>query len=159
MSSEFSGLISFRIYWIHLLAIQETLKSFFKHHRLKASVLQHSAVFMVQISHPYMTSGKRTALTIWTFVGKVISLLFNMLSSFFVIAFLPRSKNFLISWLQSPSAVIVEAKKLKSFMVSILFPSICYEAWQRCGSEVACCRVGGTECSTVCLGPLEGGCH
>ena len=103
-----------------------------------------------------MTTGKIIALTIWTFVGKVMSLLFNTLSRF-VIAFLPRSKILLISWLQSPSAVIVEPKKLKSFIISILFPSICYEAWQRHGSEVACCKVGGTECSSACMGSFEGG--
>ena len=99
-SKEYSVLISFRIDWFDLLAVQGTLKSLLQHHSSKASILQHSAFFMVQLSHPYMTTGKTIALTIWTFVGKVISLLFNMLSRF-VIAFLPRSKCLLISWLQS----------------------------------------------------------
>ena len=93
---------------------------------MKASVLQHSAFYMVQFSHPFMTTGKITALTIWTYVGKVMSLLFNMLARF-VIAFLLRSKHLLISWLQSPSAVILEPKKIKSFTVSIFSPSICHE--------------------------------
>ena len=106
-SNEYSGLISFRIDWFELLAGQGTLKSVLQHHNLKASILQHSAFFMVQFSQPYMTTGKTIALTRWTFVGKVMSLLFNMLSTL-VIAFLPRSKCLLISWLQSPSAVIFE---------------------------------------------------
>ena len=109
-SSKYSGLISFRIDWFDLLAAQGTLKSLLQHSS-KASILWHSAFFMVQFSHLYMTTGKNIALTIWTFVGKVMSLLFNMLSRF-VIAFLPRSKHFLISWLQSPSAVILEPKKI-----------------------------------------------
>ena len=104
-SSEHSGLISFRIDWFDLLAVQGTFKSLLQHHISKASILQHSAFFMVQLSHPYMTAGKTIALTRQTFVGKVMSLLFNMLSRF-VIAFLPRSKRLLISWLLSPSAVI-----------------------------------------------------
>ena len=104
-SNEYSGLISFRMDWFDLLAVQGTLKSLLQHHSSKASILQHSAFFMVQLSHPYVTTGKTIALTRWTFVGKVMSLLFNMLSKL-VIAFLPRSKRLLISWLQSPSAVI-----------------------------------------------------
>ena len=111
-SNEYSGLISFRIDWFDLFAVQGTLKSL-QHHSSKASILQHSALFMVQLSHPYMTTGKTIALTGQTFVGKVMSLLFNMLSRL-VIAFLPRSKHLLISWLQSPSAVILEPKKIKS---------------------------------------------
>ena len=105
-SNEYSGLISFRIDWLDLLAVQGTLKSLLQHHKSKASILLSSAFFMVQLSHPYMTIGKTTALTRWTFVGKVMSLLFNMLSRL-VIAFLPRSKCLLISWLQSPCAVIL----------------------------------------------------
>ena len=110
-SNEYSGWISFRIDWFDFLAIQETLKSLLQHHSLNASVLQHSAFFMVQLLHLYMTIGKTIALTVQTFVGKVMSLLFNMLSRF-VIAFLPRSKHLLISWLQSPSSVILEPKKI-----------------------------------------------
>ena len=108
--------------WLDLLAVQGTLKSLLQHHNLKASILQHSAIFMVQLSHPYMTTGKTIALTTWTFVGKVMSLLLNMLSRL-VIAFLPRSKHLLISWLQSPSAVILEPKKIKSVTVS-MFPQL-----------------------------------
>ena len=104
---------SLRMDWLDLLAVQGTLKSLLQHHSSKASILQHSALFMVQLSHPYMTTGKTIALTGQTFVGKVMSLLFNMLSRL-VIAFLPRSKHLLISWLQSPSAVILEPKKIKS---------------------------------------------
>ena len=111
-SSESSGLISFRMYWLDLLAVQGTLKSVLQHHSSKASILRHSAFFMVQLSHLYMTTGKTIAFTRWTFVGKVISLLFNMLSRL-VIAFLPMSKCLLISWLQSPSAVIFGAKTNK----------------------------------------------
>ena len=103
-----------------LLAGQGTLKSLLKHHSSKASILQCSAFFIVQLSHPYVTTGKTIAMTRWTFVGKVMSLLFNMLSRL-VIAFLPRSKRLLISWLQSPSAVILEPKKIKSLTVSIVF--------------------------------------
>ena len=106
-SNEYSGLISFRIDWFDLLAVQETLKSLLQYHSLKSSVLRHSAFFIIQLSHPYMTAGKTVALTIWTFVGKVMSLLFNMLSRL-VIAFFPLSKCLLILWLQSPSAVILE---------------------------------------------------
>ena len=111
-SNEHSGLISFRMDWLDLLAIQETLKSLLQHHSSKASILQHSTFFIVQLSHPYMTTGKTIALTRWTFVGKVMSLLFNMLSRL-VITFLPRSKRLLISWLQSPSAVILESPQIK----------------------------------------------
>jgi len=108
--NEYSGLISLRIDWLDLLAVQGTLKSFLPHHSSKASVLYHSAFLMIQLSHPYMTTGKTIALTRQTFVGKVMSLLFNMLSRF-VIAFLPRRRRLLISWLQSPSAVILEPPK------------------------------------------------
>ena len=125
-SNEHSGLISFRIDWLYLLAIQGSLKSLLQHHSSKASVLQCSAFFTVQLSHPYMTTGKTTALTRWIFVSKVISLLFNMLSRL-VIAFLPKSKHLLISRLQSPSAVILEPLKIKSLTVSIVSPSICHE--------------------------------
>ena len=111
-SNEFSGLISFRIDWFDLLAVQGTIKTLLQHHSSKASVLQCSAFFMVQLSHPYMTTGKTITLTRWTFVGKVMSLLLNMLSRL-VITFLPRSKCLLISWLQSPSAVILEPPKNK----------------------------------------------
>ena len=119
-------MISFRIDWFDLLAVQRTLKSLLQHHNLKASVLQHSAFFIVQLSYSYMTTGKTIALTIQTFVRKMMSLLFNMLSRF-VIAFLPRSKRLLISWLQLLSAVILEPKKIISVAVSIVSPSICHE--------------------------------
>ena len=109
-SREHPGLISFRMDWLDLLAVQGTLKSLLQHHSSKPSILQCSAFFTVQLSHPYMTTGKTIALTRWTFVGKVMSLLLNMLSRL-VITFLPRSKCLLISWLQSPSAVILEPKK------------------------------------------------
>ena len=125
-SNEHSGLISFKMDRLDLLAVQGTLKSLLQHHSSKASILQHSAFFIVQLSHPYMTTGKTIALTRLTFVGKVMSLLFNMLSRM-VIAFLPRNKNLLISWLQSPSAVILESKKIKSDTVSTVSPSICHE--------------------------------
>ena len=125
-SNEHSGLISFRMDWLDLLAIQGNLKSLLQHHSSKASILWHSAFFMVHLSHPYITTGKNIALIRWIFVNKVMSLLFNMLSRL-VIAFLPRSKCFLISWLQSPSAVILEPKKIKFVTVSILSPSICHE--------------------------------
>ena len=111
--------------WLGLLAVQETLKSL-QHHSSKASILQHSAFLIVQLSHPYMTTGKTIALTRWTFVGKVMSLLFNMLSRL-IITFLRRSKCILISWLQSPSAVILEPRKIKSATVSTVSPSICHE--------------------------------
>ena len=107
------------------LAVQGTLKSLLQHHSSKASILQHSAFFTVQLSHPYMTTGKTVALTRWTFVGKVMSLLLNMLFRL-VITFLPRSKRLLISWLQSPSAVILEPKKIKSVTVSIVSLSVCH---------------------------------
>ena len=122
-SNAYSGLISFRIDWLDLLAVQGTLRSLLQHHSSKASILQHPAFFMVQLLHPYMTTGKTIALTIWTFVGKVMSLLFNMLSRL-VIVFLLRSMQLLISWLQSPSAVILEPRKIKFVTVS---PSICHE--------------------------------
>ena len=112
--------------WLHLLAVQGTLKTLFQHHSSKASILQSSAFFTVQLSHPYMTTGKTTALTRQTFVGKVMSLLLNMLSSL-VITFLPRSKSLLTSWLQSPSAVILEPPKIKSDTVSTVSPSISHE--------------------------------
>ena len=110
-SKEHPGLISFRMDWLDLLAVQGTLKSLLQHHSSKASILQHSACFIVQLSHPYMTTGKTIALTRWTLVGKVMSLLFNVLSRM-VITFLPRSKHLLISWLQSPSAVILEPPEI-----------------------------------------------
>ena len=125
-SNEHPGLISFRMYWLDLLAVQGTLKSLFQYHSSKASSLQCSAFFMVQLSHPYMTTGKAIALTRQTFVGKVMSLLFNMPSRFFI-AFLPRSKCLLISWLQSPSAVILGPSKIKSVTVSIVSPCVCHE--------------------------------
>ena len=112
-SNEYSGLITFRIKWFDLLAVQGTLKSLLQHHSSEVSILQCSAFLMVQFSHPYMTTGKTIALTIWTFVGKVMSLPLNMLSRL-AIGFLPRSKHLLISWLQSPSAVILESKKIVS---------------------------------------------
>ena len=112
--------------WLDLLAGQGTLKSLLHHHTSEASILQCSAFFTVQLSHPYMTTGKTIALTKWTFVGKVMSLLFNMLSRL-VITFLPRRKHLLISWLQSPSAVIWESQKIKSDTVSTVSPSISYE--------------------------------
>ena len=111
-SKEYPGLISFRMDWLDLLAVQGTLKSLLQHHSSKASILQHSAFFTVQLSHLYMTTGKTRALIRWTFVGKVMSLFLNMLSRM-VITFLPRSKRLLISWLQSPSAVILEPQKNK----------------------------------------------
>ena len=116
--NEYSGLISFRMNWLDLLAVQGTLRVFSTHHSSKASILWRSAFFIVQLSHPYMTTGKTTALTRQTFVGKEVSLLFNMLSRL-VITFFPRSKRLLISWLQSPSAVILEPQKIKS-----LFPHV-----------------------------------
>ena len=122
-SKEIPGLISFRMDWLNLLAVQGTLKSFLQHHSSKVSTLWRSGFFIVQLSHPYMTTGKTIALTRWTFAGKGMSLLLNMLSRL-VITFLPRSKRLLISWLQSPSAVILEPPKIKSVIVS---PSICHE--------------------------------
>ena len=125
-SNEYSGLISFTMDWLDLLAVQGTLKSLLQHHSSKASILWHSAFFIVQLSHPYMTTRKMVALTRQTFVGKVISLLFNMLLRL-VIAFFPRCKRLLISWLQSPSAVILEPPKIKSVTVTTVSPSICHE--------------------------------
>ena len=124
-SNEHPGLISFRMDWLDLLAVQGTLKSLLQHHSSKASVLQCSAFFTVQLSHSYMTTGKTIALTRWIFVGKVMSLLFNMLSML-VITYLPRCKHLLISWLQSPSAVILEPQKIKSATVSTVSSSICH---------------------------------
>ena len=125
-SNEYSGLISFRMDWLDLLAVQGTLKSLLQHHSSNASFLWCSALFIVYLSHPYMTTGKTIALTRQTFVGTVMSLHFNMLSRL-VITFLPRSKHILISWLQSPSAVILEPRKIKSATVSTVSPSICHE--------------------------------
>ena len=122
----YSGLISFRIDWLDLLAVQENLRSLLQHHSSNTSVLWYSTFFIVQLSHSYMTTRKAIALTKWTFVGKVMSLLFNTLSRL-VITFLPRSKHLLISWLQSSFAVIFESKKIKSLTVSIDSPSICHE--------------------------------
>ena len=122
-SNEHLGLISFRMDWLDLLAVQGTLKSLLQHHSSKASILRHSTFLTVQLSHPYMTTGKTIALTRQAFVGKVMSLLLNMLSRL-VITFLPRSRCLLISWLQSPSAVILVPRKIKSVTVS---PSICHE--------------------------------
>ena len=126
-SNEYSGLISFRIDWFDLLVVQGALKSLLQHHSSKASILWCSAFFMVRLSHPYMTTGKTIVLTRRTFVSKAMSLLFNTLSRF-VTAFLPRNKRLFISSLQSPSAVILEPKKIKSVTVSIVSPSICHEA-------------------------------
>ena len=124
-SNEHPGLISFRMDWLDLLAVQGTLKSLLQHHSSKASIFRCSAFFTIQLSHPYMTTGKIIALTRQIFVGKVMSLLFNMLSRL-VITFLPRNKRLLISWLQSPSAVILEPRKIKSDTVSTVSPSICH---------------------------------
>ena len=125
-SNEYSELISFRMDWLDLLAVQRTLKGLLQHYSSKVSIHQCSAFFIVQLLYLYMTTGKTIALTRWTFVGKVTSLLSNMLSRL-VIAFLPRSKCLLISWLQSPSAVILEPPKIKSLTVSIVSPSICHD--------------------------------
>ena len=125
-SNENPGLISFRMDWLDLLAFQGTLKSLLQHHSSKASILQCSAFFIVQLSHSYMTTGKTIDLTRWTFVGEVMSLFSNMLSRL-VITFLPRSKRLLISWLQSAFAVILEPLKVKFLTVSIVFPSICHD--------------------------------
>ena len=124
-SSEYSGLIFFRMDWLDLLAVQGTLKSLLQHHSSKASILLHSAFFIVQLSHPYMTAGKTIALTRQTFVDKITSLVLNMLSRL-VITFLPRSKHLLISWLQSPSIVILEPPKIKPATVSTVSPFICH---------------------------------
>ena len=125
-SKEIPGLISFRIDRFDLLALQRTLNSLLQHHSLKASILCCSAIFMVQLSHPYMTTGKTIALTRWAFVSKVISQLLNVLCMF-IIAFLPRSKCLLVLWLQSLFSVILETKKIKSDTVSTFSPSICHE--------------------------------
>ena len=148
-SKEIPGLISFRMDWLDLLAVQGTLKSLLQHHSSKASILQRSAFFTVQLSHPYMTTGKTIALTRRTFVGKVMSLLLNMLSTL-VITFFLRSKRLLISWLQSPSAVILEPRKIKSDPVSTVSPSISHKVmgpepywlpWWLSSKESACqCR-------------------
>ena len=130
-SKEIPGLISFRMDWLDFLAVQGTLKSLLQHHSSNASILRHSAFFTVQLSHPYMTTGKTIALTRRTFVGKVMSLLLNMLSRL-VITFLPRSKRLLISWLQPPSAVILEPPQIKSDTVSIVSSSICHEVMVLC---------------------------
>ena len=129
---EHPGLISFRMDWLDLLVVQGPLKSLLQHHSSKPSILQHSPFFTVQLSHPYMTTGKTIALIRWNLVDKVMSLLLNMLSRL-VITFLPRSKCLLISWLQSPYAVILEPKKIKSATLSTVSPSICHEG-------------GGTRC-------------
>jgi len=134
-SSEYSGLISFRIDWLDLLEVQGTLETLFQHQSSEASVFRCSAFFMVQLPHPYMTAGKIIALTRWTFVSKVMSLFFNILSRL-VIAFLPRSKRLLLSWLQSPCAVILEPKKIKSATVCIVSPSISHEVM---GSDAIIC--------------------
>ena len=126
-SKAHPGLISFRMDWLDLLAVQGTLKSLLQHHSSKASILRCSAFFVVQLSHPYMTTGKTIALTRWTLVDKVLSLLFNMLSRL-VITFLPRSKCLLISWLQSSSAVILEPQNVKSATISTVSPSICHRS-------------------------------
>ena len=128
-SNEYSEPISFKMDWLVILAVQGTLKSLLQHHSSKASILQHEAFFIVQLSHPYMTTGKIIALTRWTFVGKVMSLLFNMLSRL-VITFLPRGKHLSISWLQSPSAVILEPQNINSATVSIVCPSIGHEVME-----------------------------
>ena len=125
-SNEYSGLISFRMDWLDLLAVQGTLKSLLQHYSSKPSILQRSVFLLVQLSHSYKTTGKNKALTTQTFVGKVMSQIFNMLSRL-AIAFLPRSERLFISWLQSPSAVILEPPKIQSATVSTVSPSICHE--------------------------------
>ena len=125
-SNEYSGLISFRMDWLDLLAVQGTLESLLQHHSSEASILQCSAFFIGQLSHPYLTTGKTIALTRWDFLGKGMSLLFNMLSRL-VIDYLPRSKRLLTSWLQSPPAVVLEPQNIKSVTVSVVSPSICNE--------------------------------
>ena len=138
-----SGLISFRMDWLDLLVVQGTLKSFLQQHSSKASILRCSAFFIVQLSHRHLTTGKTTASTRQIFAGKVMSLLFNTLSRL-VIAFLPRSKHLLISWLQSPFAVILEPPKIKSFTVSIVSPSICHDG-----------KVIGTRCHDLSFFNVE----
>ena len=140
-SNEYLGLISFKIDWFDLLAVQETLKSLLQYHSSKASILQYSAFFIVKLSHSYVTTGKTIALTRWTFVGKVMSLLFNMLSGL-VIALLPKSKHLLISWLRSPSAVILEPQKIKSVNCIHCFPT--YWPWS-----------DGTRCQDLSLLNVE----
>ena len=125
-SNEYSGLISFSIDWFDLFSVQGTLKSLFQQHSSKASILRHSTFFLVQLSRPYMTTGKTTTFTVRTFVGKVVSLFLNTLSSF-VTVFLPRCKHLIISRLQSLSTVILEPKEIKSVTVSIVSPSLCHE--------------------------------
>ena len=130
VSASASGLISLRMDWLDLLAVQGTLNSLLQHHSSKASMLQRSAFFIVELSHPYVTTGKTITLTRRTIVGKVMSLLFSMLSRL-VLAFIPRSKRLLISWLQSPSAVILEPPKIKSVTISTVSPSICMKWWDQ----------------------------
>ena len=130
-SSEYSGLISLKIDWFDLLAVQGIFRSLLQHHSSKVLILWHSAFFTVQLSQPYVTAGKTIDLTIWTFVSRVMSLLFNTLSRF-VITFLPRSNHFLISWLQSLSAVILEPKKRKAVIISTFSCSICHEVMAGC---------------------------
>ena len=139
--NEHPGLISFRLDWLDLLAVQGTLKSLLQHHSSKASILRHSAFFTVQLSHPHMTTGKTKALTRQTFVGKVMSLLLNMLSRL-VITLLPRSKHLFISGLQSPSAVILEPRKIKSDTVSTVSPSISHEVVGQC---ILICKKKGSD--------------
>ena len=138
-SKEIPGLISFRMDWLHLLAVQGTLKSLLQHHSSKASILRRSAFFTVQLSHQYMTTGKTIALTRWTFVDKVMSQLFNLLSRL-AITFLPRSKHLLISWLQSPSAMILQPPKIKSDTVFTVSPFISHHflgnRWGNSGNSV-----------------------
>ena len=134
-SNEYSGLISFRTDWFDLPAVRGTLKSLLQHHSSKPSILQRSAFFMVQLSHPYMTPGKIITLTIQTFVGKELSLLFNVLSRF-VTAFLPRSKHLLISWLQSPSAVVLELKKIKAVTICNDRRRLLIVFWEGAGGTV-----------------------
>ena len=136
-SNEYSGLISFRMDWVDLLAVQGTLKSLLQHHSSKASILQDSAFFMVQISDLYMTTGKTTALIRWTFVGKAMALLFSMLSRL-VTAFLPRRQHLLISWLQSPSAVILEPKKTKCLTVSTVSSCLLFPSFVSCFHHLHC---------------------
>ena len=134
---EHPGLISFRMDWLDLLAVQGTLKSLLQHHSSEASIFHRSAFFIVQLSHPYMTTGKTITLTRWIFVGKVMSLLFNMLSRL-VITFLPRSKCLLISWLQSSFTMILEPPLIKAATVSTVSPSICHEVM---GLELICLNI------------------
>ena len=139
-SNEYSGRISFRVDWLDLLAVQGTLKSLLQHYSSKASILRCSTFFIVQLSHPYMTTGKTIALNRWTFVGKVMSLLFNKLSSL-VRTFLPRSKHLLIPWLQPSSAVILEPPKIKSVTVSTVSPSISHEVLYKSTLVYTCCML------------------